>query len=88
MRLTLRLTAIVLLSVLPMGVQAQTPPQSLDQRFATANVTRDGCLTLPQARAGRLGGVVKEFPLIDSAHRGCVTLRQIKQFRHQKHAPQ
>ena len=52
--------------------------RSMTERFAAANTTHDGKLTLEQARAGRLRAVVRDFDQIDPTHRGYVTLDEIK----------
>lgn len=52
--------------------------RTLDERFAAANTTHDGKLTLEQARAGRLRAVARDFDQIDTGKRGYVTLEEIK----------
>jgi hypothetical protein len=84
MQKVLILAVAAMFGAAPWVAQAQTPPPTLAQRFAMANITHDGCLTLQQAAAGRLGGVVQQFAYIDTAHKGCVTLDQIKLFRLQQ----
>ena len=51
------------------------------ERFDAANATRDGRLTLEQARTGKLNAVVRDFADIDTARRGYVTLDEIKAHR-------
>ena len=85
MRLLSSIALAAALAAMPLLAQAQTPQRmSLAQRFAAANVTHDGCLTLEQATAARMRGVVREFPMIDVKHRGCVTLDQIRLYRLQR----
>jgi hypothetical protein len=55
-------------------------PRTFPERFAMANITNDGCLTLRQARHG-LPGVAKQFHEIDADGRGCVTLDEIRTYR-------
>jgi hypothetical protein len=92
------IAAAAILSAVPMLAQAQQryepqpPPQQQQQltfpdRFAAANATNDGCLTLQQARRG-LPGVAKEFPQIDVERRGCVTLAEVRDFRRSQLAGQ
>ncbi len=52
--------------------------KTLAERFADANTTHDGKLTLEQARAGRMRAVVRDFDQIDKTKRGYVTLDDIK----------
>lgn len=52
--------------------------RSLAERFAAANATHDGKLTLDQARTGRLRAVVRDWDQIDTGKRGYVTLDEIK----------
>lgn len=47
--------------------------RSLDERFAEANTTHDGHLTLDQAKSGRLKAVARHFDAIDKDHKGFVT---------------
>ncbi len=58
-----------------------TPPKTAEQRFDTANSTRDGKLTLAQAKAGKFGAVVKNFDAIDKGHKGYVTKDDLKAYR-------
>ena len=72
--------------------EQQPPPQEQQPltfagRFAAANTTNDGCLTLRQAQRG-LVGVAKEFQQIDVERRGCVTLAEVRAFRHSQIAGQ
>jgi len=69
--------------------QPQQPPSpqpeprsqrlSLSDRFAAANTTNDGCLTLEQAQQG-LPSVAKDFAQMDAQGHGCLTLAEIKAF--------
>jgi hypothetical protein len=84
-----RFASIIMMIALPLSASAQTPSQSREARscetfrnkFADANTTHDGCLTLRQASAGGLNGIVKQFTRIDTAKRGCVTLADIRTYR-------
>jgi hypothetical protein len=55
----------------------------LAQRFAAANVTHDGRLTREQAAAG-MPNVARQFDAIDTAHKGYVTLEEIRAFMAQR----
>jgi hypothetical protein len=55
-------------------------PRFVD-RFAAANVTGDGHLTLAQARAGHMPAIARHFAEIDTAGRGYVTLADIRSYR-------
>lgn len=57
---------------------ARSPRKTITERFAAANTTHDGKLTLEQARAGRLRAVVRDWDQIDTTKAGYVTLDQIK----------
>jgi hypothetical protein len=50
-------------------------------KFAAANTTHDGHLTLAQAQAADLKPVVDHFAEIDTAHRGYVTFNDIVAWR-------
>jgi hypothetical protein len=78
-----RFPVIVVMIALPLSASAQTPPQkeTFRDKFAAANTSHDGCLTLQQASAGGLNDVVKQFAQIDSAKHGCVTLTDIRTYR-------
>lgn len=72
----------------PPGVPADAPARprlTLDERFAIANTTHDGRLTLEQARS-KLPAVAHRFAAIDTANQGYVTLDQIKAYRRQQAA--
>jgi hypothetical protein len=58
--------------------------RSLAERFAEANTTHDGRLTLAQAQEARMNAVVRDFGQIDRQNRGYVTLDEIKAFRHER----
>lgn len=67
--------------------QATTPPppgaapgqhESFIARFRAANTTNDGKLTLEQARAAGMHMIVNHFAQIDTAHKGYVTLDDIR----------
>jgi len=53
----------------------------LAQKFAAANTTHDGHLTLAQAQAAGLHMVVDHFSDIDMSHRGYVTMNDIAAWR-------
>jgi hypothetical protein len=65
----------------PGGIPAKVDPERLNQfletRFAAADKNHDGKLTLQEARGG-MPGVAKNFNLIDTDHKGYVTLDEIK----------
>jgi hypothetical protein len=46
-------------------------------RFQAANTTNDGKLTLDQAQAAHMIGIVKFFSQIDADHKGYVTIQDI-----------
>ena len=65
---------------------------TLEHRFHEANTTNDGQLTFAQAQA-RMPSVAHEFDAIDRAHKGFVTLDDIRAHaaekrRAQRRAPQ
>ena len=83
---------------LPAGVQpaeqtprvARTPAprngsRTLQNRFEAANVTHDGKLTQAQAATG-MPTVAKNFDLIDTSHRGFVTIDDIRSYNRAKRA--
>jgi hypothetical protein len=91
MRYVIPAFAAVLLALSPIAGHAQTatpaPAQSatpaphvnrMAQRFAAANTTNDGHLTLDQAKAAKWTQVVKNFSTIDSTHKGYVTKDDIR----------
>ncbi len=47
-------------------------------KFAAANTTNDGRLTLEQAQAAHMGRIAKSFAQIDTQQKGYVTLQDIK----------
>lgn len=55
------------------------------QRFAAANVTHDGRLTRQQAEGG-MPMVARNFDSIDIAHKGYVTLPEIRAFAQERRA--
>lgn len=57
---------------------ATPKPNKLSQRFAKANTTHDGHLTLAQARAAKWSQVVKHFSQIDADNKGFVTEQDIR----------
>ena len=83
MRILLPLLAAV---VFALAVHAQTrtdkpahPHLTLEQRFAQANVTNDGHLTLEQAKA-KYKTVARHFDAIDQGKKGYVTLDDIRAY--------
>ena len=52
----------------------------LQDKFATANVTHDGHLTLAQAKTGDMPMVARNFTKIDADHKGYATWADIRQF--------
>ena len=58
----------------------------LRDRFAAANAAHDGHLTLAEARAGAMRGIVRNFDRLDAAHKGYVTLGDIQRFRQARRA--
>ena len=91
-----KLIAILALCIASTGVMAQTAPQpmagsprmermiqQLQERFAAANTTHDGKLTLAQAQTG-MPRVAQHFNEIDTQKQGYVTLAQIEQFMAQR----
>lgn len=61
----------------PSKVDPEQLNQFLETRFAAADKNHDGKLTLQEARAG-MPGVARNFRLIDTDHKGYVTLDEIK----------
>ena len=77
--------AVILLSPIAAGARDATPPAGsgshrLQARFDAANSTHDGHLTLAQAQAGGMRGVVRHFEQIDLGHKGFVTLGDVRQY--------
>ena len=68
------------------GMHAHHARRKLAERFAEANTTHDGHLTLAQARDAKMNEVVRDFGLIDKDKKGYVTVDAIKQFRHERRA--
>jgi hypothetical protein len=55
-------------------------------RFAAANTTHDGRLTLAQAQAGGLKPVARHFQEIDHDQKGYVTMQDIKEWHRARKA--
>lgn len=51
------------------------------QRFDNANTTRDGKLTLDQAKSAKMTGVIKHFAAIDKDKHGYITKADVEAFR-------
>jgi hypothetical protein len=71
MRVPAMLVALALI-VSASGALAASSHQTMHDRFAAANITHDGHLTLEQAKAG-YKSVAKKFDAIDKDHKGYVT---------------
>ena len=61
----------------PLSPRAARPTRQ-EQRFAAANTTQDGKLTLEQAKAARLATTVKHFAAMDRGAKGYLTLDDVK----------
>jgi len=59
------------------GPPPPRPPGPIVQRFQAANTTNDGKLTLDQAQAAHMIGIVQNFSVIDADHKGYITLQDI-----------
>jgi hypothetical protein len=57
---------------------AAGPRNGFLARFQAANTTNDGKLTLDQAQAAHMIGIVKFFSQIDADHKGYVTIQDIQ----------
>lgn len=70
------------------GSNGQTQPfryrQTLDERFAEANTTKDGHLTQPQAASARWSYVLRNYEAMDKAHAGFVTVQDIRTFARER----
>ena len=60
--------------------------RTFDERFAAANTTHDGKLTLDQAKAGHLRAVARDFAIIDKSKKGYVTLDEVKAHQSEQRA--
>ena len=71
----------------PAAVEAPRPHtrMSLNDRFAAANTTDDGHLTMEQARTG-MPSVAKHFAAIDKQNKGFVTLDEIHAYYKEQRA--
>jgi len=78
----------------PDGVYGAPPPapaappgqeaamnQKWQSKFAAANTSHDGHLTLQQAEAANLRPIVAHFSAIDTSHRGYVTYNEVMAWR-------
>jgi hypothetical protein len=84
--------ALLALPLLVLSAQAQTattkpahPHLTMEQRFEAANVTHDGHLTEPQAKAG-YRTVARHFAAIDQDKKGYVTEDDIRAYNKQQRA--
>ena len=68
-----------------MMMQGPSGHHNMAQRFAAANTSSDGKLTLDQAKAAHWGGLVKNFDAIDADHKGYVTIQDIRAWRQASH---
>ncbi len=89
MRAYFRTGVVLAMTALSVSALAQNPPSApprptMEQKFAAGNVSGNGCLTYQEAKIAHLSGVVREFQAIDLARHGCVTLPEIKAYRHGK----
>ena len=71
MRVSAGLVGLTLV-VFSSGAIAASSHKTMHDRFAAANTTHDGHLTLEQAKAG-YKSVAKKFDAIDKDHKGYVT---------------
>jgi hypothetical protein len=53
-------------------------PGTFRMRFEAANTTHDGRLTLDQAQAANMRGVVQHFTAMDADKKGYVTLQDVR----------
>lgn len=65
---------------------ARRTAHPLAERFTQADTDHDGSLTLAEARAAKMGEVVRDFGLIDKGKKGHVTLEDIQNFRRERRA--
>lgn len=79
MKYVLALAALLAAAPPALAQLSATTDAMLTARFAAADKNKDGKLTLEEAKAG-MPRVAKGFSQIDSAHRGFVTLEQIRAF--------
>lgn len=68
------------------GARAARAMEQVDQRFAAADLDRDGRLSREEARQG-MPWVERNFDAIDTARSGTITLAQLKAYaRNQRRA--
>jgi hypothetical protein len=90
----LPLLVLLPLCAAPAFAQSPAPPQVVaptpahtrltwEQRFAQANISHDGHLTLEQAKGGYLS-IARHFAEIDAEHKGFVTLDDIRAWHKQQ----
>ena len=60
--------------------------QTLEQHFQAANAGNDGHLTKEQAQAARWSYVNRNFDAIDKAHKGFVTVEDIRGYARERRA--
>ena len=61
--------------------KAASAREKFEARFDAANTTHDGKLTLEQAKAGKMGALVKQFAAIDATKKGYVTKDEVEAYR-------
>lgn len=66
------------------AAQAPRPYVTLGQRFERANSTKDGHLTLDQAKLG-MPRIAEHFAEIDTGKKGFVTLDQVRAYANAYH---
>ncbi len=69
----------------PEAVAPRPPRQTVAQRFAEANTTHDGHLTLDQAKAG-FPAMARLFDAIDRDRKGFITMEDIRAYYEAKRA--
>ena len=62
------------------AARAAAPRMTMAQRYEAANTTKDGKLTLDQAKAGKMPRVAANFDAIDTGKKGYVTLDDIRAY--------
>jgi hypothetical protein len=65
---------------------AHRPRMTMQQRFEAANTTKDGKLTLDQAKTAHLIRVVHNFDTMDATKKGFVTMEDIRAYNRAQRA--